>query len=174
MEDLDVDLIDHSLNEPINSDNEDYIMQVIPRDYLSDSTVTLHLIGQYGAENLGWDEQRFIKRELQASLYHAVGNTQNWILGIVLPAMYDTVYTGSTTCARCGNGHQLVRIDDRTVVSEFSYNYYIPHNRCSRQEEDRFCLLVKWDNFVTTPELFLEQAFQKRFDPIAEKTRVRP
>jgi len=63
-----VDMIDKSLNTPINSDDEDYIMRKIREDYLSDSTVTIFLIGSYSAETLGWEEQRFIKRELQASL----------------------------------------------------------------------------------------------------------
>ncbi|HEX4374018.1 MAG TPA: TIR domain-containing protein, partial [Puia sp.] len=76
-EDLDVDMIDKSLHEAIDSDNEDYIMQKIREDYLSDSTVTIHLIGPYSADNRGWEEQKFIKRELQASLYHGAGNTQN-------------------------------------------------------------------------------------------------
>ena len=45
--DLNVDMIDKSLNTPINSYDEEYIMQVIRRDYLSDSTVTIFLIGQH-------------------------------------------------------------------------------------------------------------------------------
>ncbi len=36
---MQVDMIDKSLNEPINSDNDDYIMRKIREDYLSDSTV---------------------------------------------------------------------------------------------------------------------------------------
>ena len=44
-ENLDVDMIDKSLNEPIDSQNEDYIMRRIREDYLKDSTVTIHLIG---------------------------------------------------------------------------------------------------------------------------------
>ena len=47
---LDIDMIDKSLNEPINSTNEDYIMRKIREDYLQDSTVTIHLIGQYSSE----------------------------------------------------------------------------------------------------------------------------
>ena len=66
--DLNVDMIDKSLNTPINSYDEEYIMQVIRRDYLSDSTVTIFLIGQHSNEYLGWHEQRYIMRELQASL----------------------------------------------------------------------------------------------------------
>jgi len=86
---LDIDMIDKSLNIPINSDNEDHIMRKIREDYLSDSTVTIQLIGTKSAESLGWEEQRFIKRELQASLFHGQGNTQNGILGVVLPNAYE-------------------------------------------------------------------------------------
>lgn len=44
-----VDMIDKSLNEPIDSDDEDYIMRKIREDYLSDSTVTIFLIGTRSA-----------------------------------------------------------------------------------------------------------------------------
>ena len=42
---LDIDMIDYSLDEAINSNNTDYIMRKIREEYLSDSTVTIHLIG---------------------------------------------------------------------------------------------------------------------------------
>lgn len=173
-ENLKIDMVDKSLDDPINSFDEDYIMRVIRQNYLSDSTVTIHLIGQYGAENRGAYEQRFIKRELQASLYHGVGNTQNGILGIVLPPMYNIVFGGSGICSTCGNTHNYVYINDSTTIKEFSYNYYIPNNKCSWAEDDRFCVLVKWDDFCLNPEVYIEQAFQKRFHEIAEKTKVRP
>lgn len=173
-ENLKIDMVDRSLDEPINSFDEDYIMRVIRQDYLSDSTVTIHLIGQYGAEVRGSYEQRFIKRELQASLYHGVGNTQNGILGIVLPTMYNSIYGGSGICTTCGNSHNYVYVNDSTTIKEFSYNYYIPNNKCSWSEDDRFCVLVKWDEFCLNPEAYIEQAYQKRFHEIAEKTRVRP
>ena len=86
-EDLKIDMIDKSLNTPINSTDEDYIMRKIREDYLSDSTVTIHLIGEYSAENLLYENQAYIKRELQASLYNGENNTKNGILGIVLPNM---------------------------------------------------------------------------------------
>jgi hypothetical protein len=174
LEDLDLDIIDHCLNEAINSTNEDYIMQVIRRDYLSDSTVTILLIGAYGAENRGWEEQKYIKRELQASLYHGVGNTQNGILGIVLPSMNTSVFGGSYICSNCGGNHNYVAINDSTTIKEFSYNYYIPHNKCSWSEDDRFCVLVNWDHFLLSPETYIERAFAKRSLPIAEKTKVYP
>lgn len=172
---LDVDMIDKSLNEPVNSTDEDYIMRVIRQDYLSDSTVTIHLIGSYSAENRGSYEQRFIKGELQASLYHGVGNTQNGILGIVLPSMTSTIYGGQYNCSSCGGTHNYVGINDSTVIKEFSHNYYIPKlNKCSWSEEDRFCVLVKWENFIQNPNYYIEQAFNKRSDDISNYTRVRP
>lgn len=91
-EELDIEIIDKSLDEPIDSDDEDYIMRRIRDDYLADSTVTILLIGSYGAEIRGPHEQRFIKRELQASLYGGRGNTRNGILGIVLPEMNTNVF----------------------------------------------------------------------------------
>lgn len=173
-EDLKIDMIDKSLNTPINSTDEDYIMRKIREDYLSDSTVTIHLIGEYSAENSLYENQAYIKRELQASLYNGENNTKNGILGIVLPNMYDKIFKGSEVCSVCGKNHNIVCINDSTVVKEFSYNYYIPKDGCSWSEEDRFCVLVKWSDFVKNTELYINKAFDKRSSPISAKTKVRP
>lgn len=174
LENLNIDLVDKSLHEPINSDDEIYIMRKIREDYLRDSTVTIHLIGAKSAESLGWDEQKFIKRELQASLYHGEGNTQNGILGVVLPHVTNLVYRGTYNCGNCGGSHNYVNVRD-TTVSEFSYNYYIPNGeKCSWSEDDRFCVLVKWEDFAKEAEKYIDFAFAKREHPIAEKTKVRP
>ena len=173
-EDLKIDMIDKSLNTPINSTDEDYIMRKIREDYLSDSTVTIHLIGEYSAENLLYENQAYIKRELQASLYNGENNTKNGILGIVLPNMYDKIFKGSEVCSVCGKSHNIVCINDSTVAKEFSYNYYIPKDGCSWSEEDRFCVLVKWNDFVKNPELYINKAFDKRSSLISAKTKVRP
>jgi len=173
-EHLAVDMIDKSLNEPIDSDNEDYIMRKIREDYLSDSTVTIFLIGQRSSENLGWYEQRFIKRELQASLYNSQISSKSGILGIVLPNVTPNIFGGSGICSACGGTHTYVNINDNTSVKEFSYNYYIPHNKCYWAEEDRYCVLVKWDDFKNEPNKYIDQAFDKRSAPIASKTKVRP
>ena len=173
---LSIDMIDKSLNEAIDSYDEDYIMQRIRKDYLSDSTVTIHLIGQYGAENRGFWEQRYIKRELQASLYDGQNNSRSGILGVVLPSMYDAVYKGSYNCSICNPTHSIsfVNINDSSTIKEFSYNYYIPHNKCSWAEEDRYCVLVKWEDFCKSPETYIDKAFNKRTDPISKKVKVRP
>ena len=171
---LDIDMIDKSLNEPINSFNEDYILNKIRKDYLSDSTVTIFIIGQYSAENSYLQNQRFIKRELQASLYNGLGNTKSGILGVALPSMYASIYKGEGICNVCGQSHNYVNIDDNTTITEFSYNYYIPHNKCVWTEEDRYCVLVKWDDFITDPENYIDQAFEKRVSSISSKTKVKP
>ena len=170
--DLDIDMIDKSLDEPIQSDNEDYILRKIREDYLSDSTVTIHLIGQYSAESLGKEEQRFIKRELQASLYNSQSNPRNGILGVVLSNAAAAIYRGSYTCSTCGNKHNSIVVNDSTTVREFSYNYYIPNGKCCHYEDDRYCVLVQWDKFCADPNGWIEASFSKRSDPISGKVKI--
>ena len=170
-----VDMIDKSLDTPINSDDEDYVMRKIREDYLSDSTVTIFLIGAHSSENLGMEEQCYIKRELQASLYDGDGNTRNGILGVVLPDMYDLIYRGSYVCSNCHHNHNWVAVDDATVIKEFSRNYYLnSHGKCAYSEEDRYCVLVKWDDFKKTPNTYIEKAFDKRGQDIANEVVVYP
>lgn len=172
---MDIDMIDKSLDEPINSDDEDYIMRKIREDYLADSTVTIYLIGEYSAENSFLQDQTYIKRELQASLYNGENNTKNGILGIVLPSMYDKVYKGKEQCSVCGKNHNIVCINDNTTIKEFSYNYYIPkESGCSWSEDERYCVLVKWEDFKNDPETYIDNAFNKRKSEISKKTKVRP
>ena len=168
-----IDMIDKSLNEAIDSDNEDYIMKKIREEYLADSTITIHLIGLKSAENLGWEEQKFIKRELQASLYDGENNSRNGILGIVLPSVHNAIYGVGGYCS-CGESVGHVNLNDQTVIKEFGYNYYIPHNGCHHTEDQRYCVLVPWDNFKASPDFFINQAFAKRSHEIAKKVKVRP
>lgn len=175
-----VDVIDKSLNEIIPSNNLDYVMQILRRDYLSDSTVTIFLIGEHSSENEGYDlygrtHQAFIKKELQATLFDRENNSRSGLLGVVLPSMYSKVYKGTNICSTCGGNHNIVVIDDSTVIKEFSANYYIkPHNKCSYSEEDRYAVLVKWNDFYSNPEEFIERAFNKRKTPTANRVTVYP
>lgn len=87
-----VDIINKSLDREIESDNADYIMQVIREQYLEDSTITIFLIGKHSSENDGFDvfrrrKNHFIERELQASLHMLFVNlvliiTQNLTMGV--------------------------------------------------------------------------------------------
>lgn len=174
-EDMGIEMIDKSLNEPINSDNEGYIMRKIREDYLADSTVTIYLIGEYSAENSFLQDQTYIKRELQASLYNGENNTKNGILGVVLPNMYDRIYKGEEQCLICGSNHNIVCVNDDTTIKEFNYNFYIPKdNGCCWSEEERYCVLVKWEDFENNPEKYIDDAFNKRNSEISRKTKVRP
>ena len=171
------EVINKSLDRTINSNDGDYVMKVIRQDYLKDSTVTIFLIGQHSSENEGsdWrgDKNYFIKRELQASLYNGVGNTRNGIIGVVLPNMYDAVFKGSYTCSTCGGTHNYVSMSDDVVIREFSANYYIkPHSKCAWGEEDRYCVLDKWDDFVVNPEYYVECAFRKRNEEVAQRVKI--
>jgi hypothetical protein len=170
--DLKIDMIDKSLNEPIDSEDEDYIMRVIRRDHLQDSTVTIVLIGQLSAENSLLVDQRYIKRELQASLY----DSPNGILGVVLPSMTDRIYKGLQPCLKCGGEHNVVNIDNSTTIREFNYNYYLPlpDDEHVWSEDERYCVLVKWEDFEEDPEKYIDQAYEKRTSDIAQKIKVYP
>lgn len=172
---LDIDMIDKSLNEPIQSENEDYIMRKIREDYLQDSTVTIHLIGEYSAEN-SYLNQNYIKRELQASLSNTSAGTRNGILGVVLPEVYNKIYKGQQACSQCFKNHNIVVINENTTIREFSYNYYLPLDNGEHvwSEDDRYCVLVKWEDFIVSPHKYIEQAFNKRTSDIAKKIKVRP
>lgn len=170
-----VDMIDKSLNEAIDSDDEDYIMRKIREEYLADSTVTIVLIGEHSAENQGKEEQKYIKRELQASLYNGEDNTRNGILGVVLPSMVDRIYKGSYVCDTCGKNHLCIYLNNSTVIKEFWKNYYLDDkDKCHYTEEDRYCVLVKWEDFKKSPNKYIDMAFEKRSQDIANKVVVYP
>lgn len=172
-------VIEKSLDKTIDSEDGDYIMQKIREDYLKDSTVTLFLIGEHSSENEGYDEKGrlhnyFIQRELQASLYNGNNNTRNGIVGIVIPKMYNKIFLGGYICNECGLSHRTVAIDDYSVIREFSANYYIkPHEGCCWHEDERYCVLVTWDDFKKEPEKYINMAFEKRDSSISEKVKIR-
>lgn len=70
----------------INSTNTDYVMQRIRELYLSDSTVTIVMIGQ-----CTW-ARRYVDWEIQASLRQGLANTPNGLLGIKLPSYRGNGY----------------------------------------------------------------------------------
>ena len=88
--------------------------------------------------------------------------------------MYDPVFQGEYLCSDCGKTHNAVKINDQTVIKEFSYNYYIPNDKCAWSFDDHYCVLVKWDDFIKAPNNYIDDAFKKRSAPIANKTKVRP
>lgn len=67
-----------SLDHWIDSEDINYVMQIIRKEYMNNTSVTLFLIGEHSSENEGNDrldrpKNAFIKRELQATLYDGKG-----------------------------------------------------------------------------------------------------
>lgn len=180
---LDVDMIDNSLNNAIPSEDETYIMRYIRKHHLSKSTVTLTLIGNKSAESLHpWLEyQGYIKREMQASLYNGDGNSKNGILAVILPSMYDSVYPypKTTTSDYDGSTVNITVINDNTVIKEISVNYYLDSplhdkNRDYWTADQRYVIAVKWDNFILDPNKYIDMAYDKRSAAISKYTKVYP
>ena len=67
----------------INSNDTDYVMRKIREDYISDSTVTIVIMGR-----CTW-ARRYIDWEIQASLRSGETVTPNGLLGIKLPSFTD-------------------------------------------------------------------------------------
>ena len=88
--------------------------------------------------------------------------------------MYDQIYKGTYQCLQCGRTHNTVVMNDSTVIREFSKNYYIePHSGCAWSDDERYCVLVKWEDFVSNPEKYVDMAFEKRTSAIADKVKIR-
>lgn len=109
-----------ALDRWIDSDDIDYVMQVIRNEYMMNTSVTIFIIGEHSSENEGKDQlgdkNAFIKRELQATLYDGKGFSRSGLLGIVLPSMVPEVFKGKYACPVCGNEHSWVEISDNTVI----------------------------------------------------------
>jgi hypothetical protein len=77
---------DETMEELIDSDNDDYVMSRIRQDYLSDSTVTLVFIGQNT-----WT-RKFVDWELAASLHQGpVVGKPNGVLAILSPKLDESI-----------------------------------------------------------------------------------
>lgn len=179
----DIAFIDKSQKFEIDSDDPDIIMQQIREKYLKDSTVTIFLIGTRSFENyrdkkdllMGYDSQIIIRKEIKSSLYNGNGNTRNGLLGIVLPEMENKIYKKSEKCQQCGKIVNIVSLNDSTVIKEFWKNYYLkPMKNCNHFEEDgRYAVLVRYRDFMSNPEFYIEKAYKKRSEPISNFVRVK-
>lgn len=176
--------IDKSQQETIHSNNPDVIMNEIHSKYLVDTTVTIFLIGDKSYENYrdpldkikGLDSQIIIRNEIRASLRRRESeDTRNGLLGIVLPSMVNKVYCGQYICPHCKGVINSVAINDSTVIKEFHKNYYlIPESdKCDHYSDDgRYAILVSWDEFIKNPKFYIDEAFNKRNQKIADYVRV--
>ncbi|WP_336030564.1 TIR domain-containing protein [Geodermatophilus sp. FMUSA9-8] len=74
----------------INSEDVDYIRDVIRTKYLKDSTVTIVLVGK-----CSW-ARKFVDWEIYASLRNTETTTRNGLLGILLPSLTQNPPTAPT------------------------------------------------------------------------------
>lgn len=167
-----------SLDKTIESDDIDYVMQVIRNEYMNGTSVTIFLIGEHSSENEGFEyseedkiyynKQNFIIRELKATLYDGPGNRRSGLLGVVLPEMYDKIYSGSNICPKCGDTVTYVNINDATVIKEFSKNYYLKKSDCDHYGANgRYCIAVRYDDFMYDPDKYINMAYDKTNQDIA-------
>lgn len=167
------------LDEWIDSDDLDYVIQKIRSNYMDGTSVTLYLIGLHSSENEGFDErgrskQNFVIRELQATLLDKENNRMSGLIGIVLPDMVSKIYSGSYRCKQCGKEISNVCVNDDTVLKEFSENYWLKASKCGHYPDDgRYCILVKYDDFMSDPDKFIDQAFEKTKSEIAKDVHFR-
>lgn len=153
------DFIDKSVHDgDIDTDNsEETIMRKIREEYLSDSTVTLVIIGQETAL------RPFVNSEIQASLW---GNNPNGLLAVVRDEVYDLMYkSGTCTSPSCNCGIKL-----RNTTS--FYKIYTPdlvyENRIYEGDEAHYndsqvyCSLMRFSTFIKDPEKYINEAFDKR------------
>ena len=121
--------------------DDERILVKLRNGSLSGTSITLYLIGTHSAETLGWEKQKYIKRELQASMLPSGDGLPNTILGVVLPEAYHRVYD---------NG--AAKISDATVVREFSGAY---SSNCG-------CTVLRWDEFKEDPQKYIMEVYAAR------------
>lgn len=153
------EFIDKSVKDgDIDTDNaEETIMRTIKEDFLSDSTVTLVIVGYETAQ------RPFVNSEIQASLW---GNNPNGLFAVVRDEVYDLIYQPSKCRAlfcNCG-------IDLRLKTG--NYIYYLPelvyrNNELGKDvahynDSEVYCSIVKFSMFIKNPEMYIDAAFEKR------------
>ncbi|QSX23453.1 TIR domain-containing protein [Priestia megaterium] len=139
---------------------EEKIMKKIRDDYLKDSTVTLVIVGEETSQ------RPFINSEIQASLW---GSNPNGLLAVVTDELYTRIYrTG--TCSG-GNCNCNVRIPQHhsLYLPELVYkNRDINRNNdlesvpCHYTDSQVYCSLTKFSDFIKNPDLYINEAFDKR------------
>lgn len=179
------------LDRTIDSENIDTVISVLRQKYMNNKPVTLFLIGKDSYEDTKerwnrmygnlfqhpeYNEQSFIIRELRATLSDYDGNPRHGIVGIVLPEMINEIYRGTDICTHCGSTYNVVLINDKTVIREFSKNYYLvpDDDNCDHYSEDgRYCILCTLYDFLEDPDKFIDQAYDKSQSQLANLVHYR-
>lgn len=179
------------LDRTIDSENIDTVISVLRNEYMNNKPVTLFLIGKNSYEDteLRWknkygyylkhpeyNEQSFIIRELRATLSDYDGNPRHGVVGIVLPEMVSEIFKGTYECPHCGDVINHIALNDDTVIREFHKNYYLlpVSNECDHYDEDgRYCVLCKFDDFINNPEEYINRAYDKSISKLADSVHYK-
>lgn len=70
----------------INSDNPEYVMSQIRKQYIQDASVTIVLLGTCT------HSRRYVDWEIKASLRQEVGSLPNGLMGIILPSLGNSAH----------------------------------------------------------------------------------
>ncbi len=153
------DFIDKSVHEgDIDTEtDENNIIRQIREEYISDSTVTLVIVGSETAQ------REYINSEIQASLW---GDNYNGLLAVVRDEIYNEIYTASTcTNPMCNCGIEL-------RLKTPSYSKYLPdlvrknHEFVSSaphyNDSQVYCSILKYSTFVKDVTKAINEAFDKR------------
>ncbi|WP_178019615.1 TIR domain-containing protein [uncultured Paenibacillus sp.] len=151
--------IDKSVSDgDISTTNtEETIMRIIRENFLSDSTITLVIVGYETAR------RPFVNSEIQASLW---GSNHNGLLAVVRDELYDQIYQPSLcTSPFCNCGITL-----RSPTN--LYTYYLPELVYRNHEYDGtlahytddqvYFAVMKYSMFIGNPEKYIDEAFEKR------------
>ncbi len=160
--------IDKSLDEPIKSNNPDYIMAAIRKIYLADSTDTIFLIGSRSSEALGYEEQKYIIGELHLTLNSGKENNRGGLSGVVLPPMVNVINNPAKymICTEHNRKFSYPNLNDETVIREFNYNFTMNNSYkcfCQQEERERYAVLISWHKFVQIPYYYIDWVFQQKY-----------
>ncbi|WP_426952492.1 TIR domain-containing protein [Bacillus mycoides] len=165
------DFINKSVNDgdidPSNT--EDTIMRTIRKDYLSDSTVTVILVGIETAQ------RPFVNSELQASLW---GSNPNGLLAVVRDDLYDLIFTEGTCSdlnCNCGITLRLPTSYYKTCLPDLVYKNRqflksVPHFN----DTEVYCSLIRYSTFISDPEKYIDEAFEKKRKGFEIKKKLNP
>ncbi|MGK7245339.1 TIR domain-containing protein [Buttiauxella agrestis] len=160
--------IDKSVSDgEISTDvSDDYIMRKIREDYLKDTTVTVVLIGLETAQ------RPFVNSEIQASLW---GANPAGLIGVVRDDLWDEVFSPATCLdLSCNCGITLRSISmgyyeylPYLIKANHKIQKTVPHYT----DEEVYCSIVKYSDFISDCESYIDAAFDKRaiMDPALKR-----
>ncbi len=135
--------------------DESKIMNIIRTEYLQDSTVTLVLVG--------WEthSRPFVNSELQASLRDTENNKHNALIAVVIDDLYGKIYSENKCSCGC-EARIKTNYYDSYMPDLVKKNNQLVTNSCHYNDDEVYCAIIKYSLFITDPEKFINEAFDKR------------